>query len=232
VLSRCGRIVCHGRSEAERAAALVGDAGAKVVAVPLPCLLPEGVLGTAGTPPEIERLGPAARVFVAAGHLRSYKGAALLARAWCRARRPAEARLVFVGESYLPTDERRELDELAKREPTIVFVDRYVGDEELVHFLVSAETVVAAHLRASQSGVLPIAAALGVPAIVSDAGDLAAQAPAATVVAAGDEGALAGALEAALSRGPRRTAPAPGGPRRRDDEWLRVVEAIAGAPRP
>jgi len=177
------------------------------------------------------------RAFVAAGHQRLYKGGACLLRAWLMAKRPAGARLIVVGESYLRGRARREFKDLAVRDPSIYVVDRYVGDEELVQCLRSAEALVVAHRTASQSGLVPIARLLGLPCIVSDAGGLAEQTgPDDTVVEAGDVAALAAAIEARLAVSPSQVRPTPGDEAARHrsfaDDWRRVVEAIRMPARP
>ena len=246
LLAKCGRVLCHSGSEAAIVRRLLGAKAGEIHQVPLPCLLPveefEGAAGGAA-PAELAALPAHARLFVAAGHQRHYKGTAVLLRAWARARRPPGARLLVVGESYLRGRARREVTGLARDEPSIVLIDRYVEDGELVRFLDSAEALVAAHLAASQSGLIPIARALDLPCIVSDAGGLPEQAGAGArpdawdVVQAGDEQALTAALEAHLARAPRprtREATVRDEVRRRDfvNDWQRVVEAMGMARRP
>lgn len=175
VLGRCGRVVCHSDSEFEVLSRVVGARGPKLCQVPLPSLIPPGNR-SAARPAELVALPAGARIFLAAGHQRAYKGTAGLLRAWQRSRRPPEARLVVVGESYLRGSALREVARLAAADPSIVIVDRYVEDAELVSFLASSEALLAAHLAASQSGVIPIARALGLACVVSDAGGLAEQA--------------------------------------------------------
>ncbi|MFN2377334.1 MAG: glycosyltransferase [Candidatus Binatia bacterium] len=253
VLGRCGRVLCHSASEAGRVEEVLRGRRVRtdIVVAPLPCLFGEAAFAKAGLPPELEALAEGTPYLVAAGHLRPYKGIALLARAWALARRPPAARLLLVGESYLAGKDRRELAELVANDPSIVVVERYVEDWEFVRFLDSSAGLVAAHLAATQSGVLPIARALGLPTIVSDAGGLASQAggmdpasqgaasdplataaPAASVVVpAGDLRALAAAIETRLSR-PRRRPHEISARRDFPNDWQRVVEAMGIATRP
>jgi glycosyltransferase involved in cell wall biosynthesis len=230
VLSRCSRVVCHSAAEAGRAGALLGTS-AGVSQAALPCLLSEADLAGGGRiPPELAGLAAGSRLVVAAGHLRPYKDVALLVRAWRRARRPAGARLVVAGESYLGAAGQAELASAAAGEESISIVNRYLEDGELTYLLRSAELVVAAHRTASQSGVVAVARELGTPCLVSDAGGLAEQVAAggagAEVVRAGDEDALRDALERRLA------GPVPGrevaADRRqmRDAQWKRVLDAV------
>lgn len=238
VLGRCGRVVCHSRREAERLRALLGPAAARVAVAPLPTLVAAAPLqaGVRLRPAEAE--GRGGRFFVAAGHVRAYKGTEVLVEAWRSSRRPADAVLVLVGEWYLHGRRARRLREMAKRSGSIVLVDRYVEDEELVSWLTLAEAVVAPHLEASQSGLLPVAAALGVPVLVSDAGGLAEQAGSGAIVArAGDAGSLRVALERCFERAcpvdlAARRAAASHSASQISGEWQAVLEAMGVAGRP
>ncbi len=239
VLGRCGRVLCHSRTEADAVGRVIGrSVRPEILEVPLPCLLSASSLDRAGGAPP--GAPPGARVLLAAGHVRAYKGIDVLLKAWSLARRPADARLIVAGESYLRGARRREVLDVAQRDPSIILIDRYLGDDELVQWLGFAEALVAAHVEASQSGLVPIARALGLPCIVSDAGALAEQAagaadPADTrVVEAGSVSSLTVAIEALLAAGPR-----PRSPRDRtfpDGDigagWQRVIEAIKAEHRP
>jgi len=173
-------------------------------------------------------------VIVAAGHVRPYKGTLTLLAAWQQARRPDGALLVVVGESYLSGRERRRVAAAASTDRSVLFVDRYVTDEELVSFLKRAEALVLPHLSASQSGVLAIARALGLPCIASDAGGLAEQAAPESeiseIVAAGDVRSLSEALERRLAQPRGRRAVITEETFR--ESWQRVVEAIGIEKRP
>jgi len=241
VLGRCGVVVCHSGSQAAVVRGLVGSQALTIVEAPLPCLIAASHLehGASGPqPPELAGLPAASRIFVAAGLQRIYKGGLVLLHAWALARRPVEARLVLIGESYLGGESRRRFEDLARLDPTIVIVNRYVEDAELVRCLAWAEVLVAPHLSASQSGLIPIARALGLPCIVSDAGGLAEQVDAdCEVVRAGDADALAVAVESRLAHSPRarEAATTQRAQARRNDfakDWRRVVEAMGIAGRP
>lgn len=231
VLSRCSRVVCHTAAEAGRAGALLGST-AGVTEIALPCLLSEADLADGRVPPELAGLPAGSRLVVAAGHLRPYKDVALLVRAWRRARRPASARLVVAGESYLGAAGQAELLSAAAHDESIFIVNRYLECTELTYLLRSAELVVAAHRAASQSGVVAVARELGTPCLVSDAGGLAEQVAAdgagAEVVRAGDEDALRDALERRLAGPLPEREVAADGRRLRDARWQRVLDAVLG----
>jgi D-inositol-3-phosphate glycosyltransferase len=230
VLSRCRRVVCHSRAEADRLAGLLGPGATDITSVPLPCLLSEADLEARAKPPELAGLPAESRLVVAAGHVRPYKDIALLVRAWRRAKRPEVARLVVVGESYLSRKGTREVLSVSEEDESIVLVDRYVEDAELVQFLRSAEVLLFVHRHASQSGLLPLARVLGTPCLVSDAGGLAEQAAAdggrSEVLPAGDEAALTAALERLLAVPPVSRNAETGSPASRAAAWRRVLDAI------
>ena len=242
VLGRARRIVFHSRSEMDAARTLLGDAPADRVVVPLPCLLPLRALEATATLPELGDIPGSARIVGAAGHVRSYKGTDTLVRAWSLARRPDDARLVIVGESYLGRRERGELARAIREEPTIVFVDRYVDDAELASFVSRAEVLVLPHRAASQSGLVPLARLVGTPLVVTDAGGLAEQAgPGAAVARCEDAGGLATLLERRLAEIPAdasaRSSSSVSAERRDVEQtfaggWQRVVEAIGAPARP
>jgi D-inositol-3-phosphate glycosyltransferase len=230
VLSRCGRVVCHSQAEAGRLAGLLRFGATEITSVPLPCLVSEAELAARPALPELAGLAAGSRLFVAAGHVRPYKDVALLVRAWRRAKRPAGAHLVVVGESYLSRAGAREVHSAAGSDDSILFVNRYVEDAELAQFLRSAEVVVAAHRHASQSGLVPLAREVGAACLVSDAGGLAEQATTdgggSEVVPAGDEGALAAALERRLAAPPPARSEGSGSPETRAAAWRRLLDAI------
>lgn len=247
LLGRCGRVVCHSNAQVLEVKTLLGGGSPEIVSVALPPLVPMATLLDArrDRPPrllarEIEDSPEGARFVVAAGHARNYKALDVLVSAWSSAPRPPGARLLLVGESYLRGGARRRLALQTAADPSIVIVDRYVEDAEFVSILARAEIVVAAYRRASQSGVLPLAKALGLRTVVSDAGGLAEQAPEAAVVKAGDAVDLArvlGRLLAHDASGRTVGRVDPGQVSREMEaaflrDWRLVVEAIVGVSRP
>jgi alpha-maltose-1-phosphate synthase len=80
---------------------------------------------------------------------------------------------------------------------------RHISEAELAELFGEATLVVAPYLEASQSGVVSLAVACGIPAVVSDAGALADLAvEPGLVVPVGDAQALAAALVTYLDHGP------------------------------
>lgn len=261
-LARAGLVVCHSRVVAGQVCALLPRARVETVALPplvdldlpdlpdlldLPALL-DSPAPTVATLASVSRASVTARyglatdapVVLMAGHLRSYKGVEVLLEAWQRRARVGPARLLLVGECYLRGQARRRVLAAVDADPSIVFVNRYVDDSELVRLVSICRVLVLPYLGASQSGILPLAAALGVPCVVSDAGGLAEQAPGARVVPRGDVGALGAAIAEVLTERPRSVAAASGVLRPVEpatgagfcEQWQRVVEVVGGGLRP
>ncbi|UFN48338.1 glycosyltransferase [Roseomonas sp. OT10] len=140
--------------------------GLPLLRMPLGAHLPGG--GAAPRPPDA---APAGQAFVFFGRLRAYKGLDLLRDAFTllRQRRP-EARLRIVGEG----DAEACAPGLAGL-PGVTLEQRWVPDGEMAALLAGAWAVVLPYREASQSGVLPLALALGVPAVATPVGGLAEQ---------------------------------------------------------
>ncbi|MBI5504801.1 MAG: glycosyltransferase [Deltaproteobacteria bacterium] len=246
-LGRAGLVVCHSRRVADQVLGLLPTARVETVEL-APLIDPDRQSGFDPRAWAAARYGFAAGspLVLMAGHLRSYKGVEVLLEAWrLRPRRgTAGERLLLVGECYLRGSARRRVLAAVAADPSIVFVNRYVDDGELVRLLRICRVLVLPYLRASQSGILPLATALGVPCLVSDAGALAEQAPAARVLASGDAGALAAALGEVLAD--RRAGEAgaeaamtgrgAGCAAKRDGDfhaqWRSLVEVVSGGVRP
>jgi glycosyltransferase involved in cell wall biosynthesis len=109
--------------------------------------------------------------FLFFGRLRAYKGLDLIRDAFgaLRARHPGTT-LRVVGEG----DPEACAPGLAAL-PGVTLESRWVPDDEIPALVAAARAVVLPYREASQSGVLPIALALGVPVIATPVGGLAAQ---------------------------------------------------------
>ena len=210
------------RPVAERLAEL--RPGLPVLSMPLGAHLPVGPDGAAATPVPGE--------FVFFGRLRAYKGLDLLRDAFALLRqRHPEARLRVVGEG--------DAEACAPGLPTLPGVtveERWVPDAEMPAQLASAWAVVLPYREASQSGVLPLALALGVPAVATPVGGLAEQlgdAGAGLVASAVTPEALAESMERMLD--PARRARCAEAARRAGDalsDWdaqaAAVLEGLRG----
>ncbi len=139
-----------------------------------------------------------APLFLLFGRLRAYKGLDLLRDAWplLRARYP-RARLLVVGEG----DPEALAPGLATL-PGVRVEARWLAEAEIPGLIAAADAVVLPYREASQSGVVALAHALGVPAVVTPLGGLAEQ------VHDGVDGAVAGAATpAALAQAMARLCP-------------------------
>jgi glycosyltransferase involved in cell wall biosynthesis len=153
--------------------------GLKLIRLPLGAHLP---LGTAPT----RRMAD----FVFFGRIRRYKGLDLLRDAWplVRAAHPT-ATLHVAGEG--------DLDACAPglaALPGVSLDRRWIDDAEMATEVASAGALVVPYREASQSGMVPIALALGVPVVATAVGGLAAQ------VADGTTGLVVAPEAAALAQ--------------------------------
>ncbi len=166
------------------------------------------VPGAKPLPPELAATTKPVVLFF--GLLRAYKGVEVLLEAW-RALQP-DAELWIVGNPRMDVAALRE-----SAPPSVRWVSRYVGDDEVAAYFERADIVVLPYREIDQSGVLFTALAFGSPLLLSAVGgfgEVAAQG-AATLVAPGDAHALATeigrllddrAAREALAGGARRAA--------------------------
>jgi len=234
--------LCHSRWVADRLRARRRTIN--VVCAPMPLLFEIDRTSTGDAGPRIPPWVAAmeSRLVVFLGLLRPYKGVDLLIEAWGRADIPAGVRLLLAGESYLRRGRLRSMITACPRRDSIVVEDRYLSNAEFLGVLRAAELVVFPYRRASQSGLLPIASAVGKPMLVSDAGGLSEQVCDSDTVetfSAGDADSLVSALEHCVARRPRQRVGAsrqeestalPRWRVRTDNgrSWSRVVEALEG----
>ncbi|WP_137124341.1 glycosyltransferase family 4 protein [Roseomonas sp. HF4] len=109
--------------------------------------------------------------FAMLGRLRPYKGLDLLRDAWrlLQPRHP-EARLLVAGQG--------DLERLApglSGLPGVEVRSRWLTEEELPQLIAASDAVVLPYTEASQSGVAPVAHAMGVPVVVTPVGGLVEQ---------------------------------------------------------
>jgi D-inositol-3-phosphate glycosyltransferase len=132
-----------------------------------------------GAPPDrsgarrILGLAPEDEVALFFGYIREYKGLDLLLEAWpaVSAARP-HARLVIAGDPVqLGQDRLAELEEWAERLHAIHRFD-YIPFAEVTQYFAAADVLVMPYRRISQSGVLFLSLALGVPVIATAVGGL------------------------------------------------------------
>ena len=106
--------------------------------------------------------------FLFLGRIESYKGVDLLLESfYLLLEKYSNIKLVIAGYGLLP--------DVGQKHNSIEIVNRWLSDEEICGFLNQADVVVLPYKKASQSGVLSLAWACGVPTIVSDVGGLSEQ---------------------------------------------------------
>ncbi|MEO5377085.1 MAG: glycosyltransferase [Magnetococcus sp. DMHC-6] len=106
------------------------------------------------------------------GYVRAYKGLGVLLDALLDPRLEMAIHLLLVGEFYDdPALYQRQLKALTAQ-GRLTLVDRYVADSEVGRWFMAADLLVVPYLSASQSGVVQIARAFGLPVIASRVGGL------------------------------------------------------------
>jgi D-inositol-3-phosphate glycosyltransferase len=206
---------------------IVPDTPVRVLGHP-PNLEPEpAARTTAGDrTPWRERIGPVeGPVVLFFGYVRPYKGLHDLIAAMPQLRARVPATLVVAGP-FLEAPERfrRQADALGLGDAVRLFPS-YVPDEEVADLFAAADVLALPYRSASQSGVIPLAAAFGVPVVATAVGDIPETLDGqGVVVPARDPGALASGLARAL----REPTPAP---RRVAADWNRWALELSGLAR-
>jgi glycosyltransferase involved in cell wall biosynthesis len=161
------RVVVHTQAAAEELRSLAG-----VDAVVIEHPAPDDVvrLPRAEARRRLELPGRG-RVLAALGFIRPYKGYQLLADVWERL--GAAAPLLLVMGEMLADEERAVIERIERCSRTEVRLG-YVSDTELQTAISAADALLLPYVLASESGLLHLARALGVPVIASDAAQLAA----------------------------------------------------------
>jgi glycosyltransferase involved in cell wall biosynthesis len=176
------------------------------------------------SPSRHERRG---RTLLFFGRLEQYKGIDVLMKAFASVKAEVpDARLKIVGSGDFS-----KYEVAARRSPDTEVVNRWIADEEVAAHFEEAYALVLPYTSASQSGVIAIAASLGVPAIASNVGGLGEQISdgvSGLMVPPGDPDALAQtcisllrdpALRERLGRGAKRAA-------EHEMNWTQISEMI------
>jgi len=115
----------------------------------------------------------AGRYFLFVGRFLPYKGLTTLLRAFVETADVEQVPLVVAGSGELSAEERRLIESLRGR-PVFV-INRWLSANDMTALVAGARFVVLPYSTATQSGVIPLASAYGVPAIASRAGGLVEQ---------------------------------------------------------
>jgi glycosyltransferase involved in cell wall biosynthesis len=201
VMRSADALIVHAAHNADRLAAQGIDA-ARI------SLIPHGPLSLSTAAPSREAarqalgLASNARVALLAGHLRAYKGAAVLLAAAQRLRREIpQLRILIVGELWAGCPDPREEARALGVEDVLTARIGYASDEELAACLAAADVVVLPYTHFdAQSGAGTLALTAGRALVVSDVGGLPQLVrDQRAIVPPGDPGALSRALAAVLS---------------------------------
>jgi glycosyltransferase involved in cell wall biosynthesis len=115
---------------------------------------------------------PDAKIVLFFGNVRAYKGVRDLIDAFPQVAASTNAVLVVAGTFFESIDDyRARIEELGLRDSVRLF-DEYVPNEEVAPLFELADLVVLPYRTASQSGVIPLAAAFGKPVVATAAGGL------------------------------------------------------------
>lgn len=121
-------------------------------------------LGTAGTEEQGDR--PPTLLFF--GRISPYKGLGVLLRAFPLVRQEVpEARLLVAGRGDL-----RPYRELLEGLRGVEVINRWLAEEEVARLFGRSQVLVAPYLEGSQSGVIPLACAAGIPAVATRVGGI------------------------------------------------------------
>ena len=175
VLKMAHRLVLHGGPEADQAKS-IGLKNQDMITAFHPVY---DQFALSAEPRESIRrsLGLREKVLLFFGFVRPYKGLECLLSAFCDlASRYPDVSLLVVGEHFHPEKgevcaKDRLLSHLSPSDPIrsqIVWIDRYVANEEVGRYFAVADALVAPYLSVSQSGPLQIAYAFNKPVIASD----------------------------------------------------------------
>jgi glycosyltransferase involved in cell wall biosynthesis len=173
------------------------------------------------------RIGAGERaVLLFFGNVRRYKGLGDLIAAFPAVRAQTPAMLVVAGKFF--EDEavyRRQVAELGLDDDVKLFPG-YVPDDEVAALFRTSDAVVLPYRSGSQTGIAPLAAALGKPIVSTAAGGISEALPAARIAPVGDPTGLARVILDSL-RDPRPTGPASG----TWEEWARTICSLGGTER-
>lgn len=113
------------------------------------------------------------KVLLFFGYVRKYKGLDILLRAFpLIAQRHPDIRLLIVGEFYDNPEEYHAIARETGFESQIIFVNKFIANEEVGRYFAAADLVVQPYRNATNSGILNVAYSFGMPAIVTRVGGL------------------------------------------------------------
>lgn len=227
-LSRADVLFALSRAVADRLTELLPEAAVEVLRHPPYQIFEAGGAEEAGDREWRRRLGDVDRPIVLFfGNVRSYKGLHDLIAAIPLVRRRVSANFVVAGTFFQPLEGfERQAQDLGVRE-YVHFLPGYVANEDVRALFRFADVLALPYRSASQSGILPQAAAFEKPVVATDVGGIADElAGRGIVVSPENPASLADGLVRALLDPPPP-------PRKREDGWAlwrdRIVAVAADA---
>jgi glycosyltransferase involved in cell wall biosynthesis len=148
------------------------------------------------------------------GRMLPYKGLDLLAEAWAAIPRNERCQLIIAGEADQHPSVTNALSQLRAEGAEVRL--GWLADRELAALVAGSRAVVLPYREASQSGLIPIAHAAGVPVIATDVGSLREQVGESGVVVSVSADALRDAL-ISFATAPHSMSPM--SPRRQPNVW-------------
>ena len=111
------------------------------------------------------------RILLFFGYVRPYKGLSVLLNA-LPLLKTSGIQLVIAGECYEDKQKYLNLLQELRLEDRVLFLDKYIPNEEVRVYFAAADLVVLPYRSATQSGIVQVAYAFGVPVVVSDVGGI------------------------------------------------------------
>ena len=125
------------------------------------------------------------------GRIEPYKGLDLLVRAFKRIKTTG-IKLVIAGGGMVDSETLKTIES----SPSICLINKFLTDEEMVKVIQTSDFLVLPYIRASQSGVIPMAFALGKTVVATRVGALCEQVPDGTgLLVNPDEEAISDAID-------------------------------------
>lgn len=101
------------------------------------------------------------------GRIMPYKGLDLLLHAYANIRQTNQARLIIAGEGDL-----KPFKNILNNLPDIEILNRWIPEDEIEKLFSKSDILILPYTSASQSGVIPIAASVGLPVIATHTGGI------------------------------------------------------------
>lgn len=227
------RFVVHARAERERMEHYARGRRVDVVPHPTYDLFATGPQPTRQQAREALGLHGDDEVALFFGLIRPYKGLPVLLEALAHGRERRRIRLVIAGECYGDASEvTAQIERLGLTDRVTAHL-HYIANEEVGRYMQAADVVVAPYLHATQSGIVQVAYAFGVPVITTRVGgipEVVWQGETGLLVEPGDRDGLANALVRFFAEGLGPDMRRGVERRRLELTWERLARVVAGEP--